>query len=92
MNNVCEKGNKGCGPKRCIQCEQLAKKHKRAKVLGVVVETAFSFCCLAVTLGVLCLIAKLLNADMGMIVAGGALGTSWYHIFIDRNPHSNLKK
>lgn len=89
---VCEVGDKGCGRNRCIKCEQLAKKRKRAKVLNTVIKTTLSWCCLVVTVVVLGLIANLLHADMGTIIAGGALGTSWYHIFIDRNPHSNLKK
>lgn len=84
---VCEKGGKGCGPNRCVQCEKMMRERKRARILNTVIKTTLSWCCLAVTVLVLGIIAQLFNADMAIMVAGGAMGVCWYHVFIDSHPH-----
>lgn len=78
---------KGCdnGKGVCIKCEQLRKQRARKKMIAKAVSLFLDWVWFIVVIIVLGLIAKLLNIDIALFYAGGALGLSWYHTFIKKS-------
>ena len=84
---------KGCdkGKGVCVKCEKLRKQRARKKFIAAFISTALDWVWFVVCVVVLGLIAQLLHIDMALFFAGGALGLSWYHTFIERDKHCKCR-